>query len=97
MQTVFWDHCVKIQWDGGPLNLARHLPLTLKAAEAQSRIINFYQQHTSGLLPGAFRSGLALEVLQSAQSITVSASLLFLSLTKRSLSKTFICRNGWKI
>lgn len=46
MQTVFWDHSVKIQWDGGHLKLARHLPLTLKAAEAQSRIIIFYQQHT---------------------------------------------------
>lgn len=81
MQTVFWVCCVKIQWDGGPLKLARHLPLTLKAAEAHSRIINFYQPHTLGLFPGALRSGLALEVLQSAQSISVSASLLLQILT----------------
>lgn len=81
MQSVFWDHCVKSPWDRGPLKPARHLPLTLKAAKAQSRIINFYQQHILGLVPEAFRSGLALEVLQSAQSISVSASLLFQILT----------------
>lgn len=80
-QSVFWDHCVKLPWDGGSLKPVRLLPLTLKAAKAQSRIINFYQQHTLGLVPGAFRSGLALEVLQSAQSISVSASLLFQILT----------------
>lgn len=42
-------------------------------------------------------SRLALEMLQSAQPISVSASLLFQILTKKSLSKTFSCRNGWKI
>lgn len=44
-QTVFWDHCVKIREDGCPLKPVRPLPLTLKGAEAQSRIIVFYQQH----------------------------------------------------
>jgi len=40
---------------------------------------------TLGLAPEAFRSGRALEALQSEQSISVNASLLFQVLIKKSL------------
>lgn len=67
--------------------------LTLKGAEAQLRVITFYQQHSFlGLALGAFRSRLALEVLQSNQSISVNASQVFQVLIKKSLQDFYL----WK-